>query len=316
MEYLAKTLGIDIYLENWNKDASLPYYLSDRYEFRKADFQGVDCIVMTPKGELDTLTAIKKHIDIVNAIEPVPALLELNSISSWRRKSLIGARIPFIVTGSQIYLPFLGVVLTEQFTENDVVKETLMPSSQLLFFSYLIQGEREMYSNGFAKRLGFSDMQISRSVKQLTTLGLMNMKKDGVRIVISGAKPHNSLYELAKPHLLDPVRKRIYVDYEEVPGGLLLSGLSALSKVSMLNSPETNTYAFYGKLSDLRGTNKLIDQSTQVEVEVWQYNPLLLSSNHETVDTLSLCTSMRNLDDERIDKAIDELLAQIWENEE
>jgi DNA-binding MarR family transcriptional regulator len=267
---------------------------------------------MKPRGELDTLTAIKKHISRVREAEPMPVVFDIENMTARRRQSLIGARIPFVAPACQIYLPFLGIALNERYTSTTAPSETLMPSSQLMLFYYLYQTKPELRTGGAADIFGISDMQISRAIKQLAALGLVIAEKDGVRTVISSKEHRRDLFEKAKPYLRSPVRKRIYAEHSELPNGLPLSGYSALSELTMLGGSETETFAFFGKASDLAGTDTLVDNVLQAEVEIWRYNPTLLSQHPGVVDTLSLATSLAADDDARVEQAIDELLSSLW----
>jgi len=311
IKYITDTLGVEVYIEQWGSVTKLPYYLIDRYDYKKVVITGIPCLFLTPKGELDTLTAIKKHITNVRKIDPLPIVLELDSITAWRRKSLIEARIPFIAPNCQIYLPFLGVALTERYTAVTQFNEILMPSSQLLLFCYLYQNEENLYTNGMADKLELSAMQISRAVKQLKTLGLFALRKDGVRMVISGMENRRDLFEKAKPHLLNPVRRKYYVDINMIPDKMPLAGLCALSELTMLNPPAVRTFALYGKINGHAGTDMLIDNNTQAEVEVWRYAPTLLSDRTNIVDILSLITSIISIDDERVEQAAEEVLTRL-----
>ena len=314
MKYAADTLGIELNTKPWDGAIRLPYYLLDNYDFTKATFDGVPCLIMKPRGELGTLSAIKKHISRVRETESLPVVLELGDMTARRRKSLIEARIPFVAPACHIYLPFLGVALNERYTSVKAPCETLMPSSQLLLFYYLYQNEPELRAGETADMFGISAMQISRAIKQLTTLGLVITRKDGVRTIISSNEPRSTVFEKAKPYLLDPVRKRLYVEYEDMPEGLPLSGYSALSELTMLNSLETETFAFFGKADELAGTDALVDNTAQAEVEVWRYDPALLSKRRRpsVVDELSLVASLPLDDDPRVEESIEELLLNVW----
>ena len=94
--------------------------------------------------------------------------------------------------------------------------------------------------------------------------------------------------------------------------GALQSGLTALSELTMLNPPVVKTFAFFGKAGELTGTDTLIDNNAQAEVEVWRYAPALLSNHPGIVDRLSLIASMQSVDDERIEQAVDEVLSGLW----
>ena len=314
MNYIADTLGVEISAEPWCGSAELPYFLADRYSFQKVSVSGVSCIFIKPVGELDTLTVIKKHLAKIRETEPLPIVLELSGISAQRRKSLISARIPFVAPGCQLYLPFMGVALTERYTSETPPKETLMPSSQLLLFYYLYMKEPELQTNGMDKKLNLSAMQISRAIRQLRSLSLITVRKDGVQIVLRGNVSHAELFERSAPHLLNPVRKRIYAEDGKLQLGLPLSGLSALSERTMLGLPTVKTVAFYGKSVELAGTDELIDSEAQTEVEIWKYDPSLLSDRPGLADPLSLAVALRTTEDERVQQAIEEMLKDVLAN--
>jgi hypothetical protein len=312
MKYIADILGIETHTEPWDGAAKLPYYLIDSYKFDKVTLSGVLCLFMKPKNELGTLTTIKKHIAKMSETEQLPIVLELDGVTAQRRKSLIGARIPFAAPGCQLYLPFMGVALTERYSSKRPAAEKLMPSAQLLFFYYLYQKGIELYTSGMAEKLRLSPMQISRSIWQLTALNLVSVRKDGVRVAICRTESPHDLFVQARPHLLNPVRKRIYAEYGSMPDGLPLSGISALSELTMLNGATVKTVAYFGKATDLAGADTLIDSDAQLEVEVWRYDPALLSEKKGIVDVLSLAVSLQTSDDERVAQAVEEMLAALW----
>jgi len=312
MKYIVNTLGIEAITEPWHGENILPYYLIDYYDFKKVMLDGVACLFMKPKSEPESLKRIKKHIEIVHKVEPLPIVLELGSLTARRRKSLIESRIPFVSPECQIYLPFLGIALNERFTSVKEYGETLMPSSQLLFFYFLYNDTSELQTAETASVFGLSAMQISRATKQLNALGLVSVKKDGVRIIISNFENRSDLFDRAKPYLLNPVRKKIYVNYEELPELLPLSGYSALSELTMLGESQTKTFAFQGKEEELTGTNTLVDNDEQAEVELWRYDPTLLSKHPGLADPLSVIASLPDVDDPRIEQSVIDLLTELW----
>jgi len=313
MNYIADTLGISIQSEPWDMASKLPFYLTDRYEFKKVLLGDVPCLFLHPTAELDTLPNLKKHILNVQKVEFMPIVFNVDVINARRRKSLIDARIPFVSPNIQLYLPFLGVALQEKYVSATPPSNILMPSSQLLFFHYLYNGENELFPGDTATKFNLSAMQISRAVRQLEELDLMTVRKDGVRLAISGTTGHRDLFLSAMPHLLNPVRRKIYVDYENIPNDLPQSGLSALSRFTMLNNPSTKTFALFSKSAKLPGADTLVDSAMQAEVEIWKYNPLALSSSKDVVDKLSLVTSLISLKDERVEIELENLLAGVLE---
>jgi len=312
MNYVADTLGVKVNTKTWLGAKKLPYYLIDRYDFKKVMLDEVECLFMKPKGELDTLTAVKKHILKVRETEALPVVLDIKGMTARRRDSLIKAHIPFVAPQCHIYLPFMGIALSERYASIKLISETLMPSSQLLFFHYLYQHETELYTAEAIDILSVSAMQITRAVRQLSELGLVSTKKDGVRTVLFSNEKKRDLFERAKPHLLNPVRKKVYTEHTKLSDKFPMSGYTALSKFTMLGSSELRTFAFYGRGDVLAATDILIDTMAQAEIEIWHYEPTLLSKNPKVVDVLSLIASLEVNDDVRTEQAIDELLSNLW----
>jgi DNA-binding MarR family transcriptional regulator len=311
MKYVADTLGIKITAKPWEGVTRLPFYLTDAYTFRVVALGKVKCLFIKPRGELAALTSVKKHLAKLAECAGMPLVLELETLNARQRKALIATQTPFVVEGNQLYLPFVGAALLERYVNRQATIETLSPTAQLALFHYLYQDEREIYTNGLAELFDVSTMQITRAVKQLTALGLIATRKDGVRIVISGTEHNDTLFEKAKPHLSKLIRKRFYVDKDTLPPNLPLAGVSALAEYTMLNPPDLTTYAFYGRVDELRGTDALIDADAQAEVEVWRYVPTLLSVKEKLPDPLSLWTTLTD-NDARIEIAKNELLAGVW----
>ena len=312
MSYVSDTLGVEMNTEPWDGADKLPYYIIDRYEFKKAVIDGVLCLLMKPVEELGTLPVIKKHILRVHEAERLPIVLDLDLMTARRRKSLIESRIPFVVPSCHIYLPFLGIALSERYSSAKTVSDILMPSSQLLLFHYLYQSEPELRAGETAEVFGISAMQVSRAIRQLTALELVKARKEGVRTIISSNERRRDLFERARPCFLNPVRKRLYVEYGDFPKSLPISGYSALSELTMLSGSSLNTYAFFGKADELKGTDTLVDNTEQAEIEIWRYDPVLLSKYPGVVDALSLVISLSSNDDPRVEESIEELLLKVW----
>ena len=59
----------------------------------------------------------------------------------------------------------------------------------------------------------------------------------------------------------------------------------------------------------MKGTKQLIDSQNQVCVELWKYNPLILAKD-AIVDPLSLVLSFKDVVDERIEQAVEEVICK------
>lgn len=302
----ANIFGIPIRYEKWEKESSLPLYITGSYDFQVAIIDTQKCIMLTVKEELATLPALKKHIKKIQEVDNLPVVFMLPTVSSHRRKSLIENKISF-VTDKQIYLPFIGTLLVE---ENEPVKkvEKFMFSTQQLVLLYLYSGKQRLYMAEATERLPFTAMTLSRAVKQLEAVDLFAVTKDGVNKVIEAKNSRLELFEKLKGYFSSPVRTIGYLEKKNLTDDMVIAGESALAEKTMLNHGRVETYAVYHKLIDKKLLmDELIDPDTQVRLEIWEYDPKQFA-NGNTADSLSVVLSLKENEDERIEEAIGELL--------
>lgn len=298
--------GIPIRYEVWNKKELLPIYIEGGYEFRCAYIGDKRCLMLTPIDELATILSLKKQIARIQEVDNVPVIFELPTVSSYRRKSLIENKIPF-VTEKQIFLPFIGALLTD---EKETYKKTekFVFSTQQLFLFYLYSKKKQLYISEAAKKLPFTAMTLTRAVKQLDTTGLFTVTKDGVNKVIESKYGRLELFEKAKKYLSTPIRKAGYIQKAQVTAEMVFAGETVLSEKTMLNSGRIFTYAVDGKSFDKKLLNEeLVDPDKQVRLELWSYNPKQFS-NDGVADSISVALSFSGNEDERIEEAVEELI--------
>ena len=312
MQYLIDTLGIKIEYENLNNMNNFPYLLTDRYDFKLVRMEGIKTVFMYVKRDMDTISSIKKHILKVKQKIGLPVVLILKSCLPRQRKSLIDARISFVVEGKQIYLPFMGAVLQEKYQTEKINTSFLSPSAQALLFYYIYSKEKEMYMNFVARSFDLSAMTISRAIKQLESLGLFRTYKNGVNKIFTSNYSGPELYDKAKKYLQSPIKKKVYVDKIDIDEDMLYAGYSALSEYSMLSVPRMTIYAA-DKIDIESYETYLNDTENQVEIEIWRYNPRILADS-DCVDILSLYQSLKDDADDRVQGEIKNMFKKFWED--
>lgn len=310
MEYIEKILGLPVVEMPWEHLAEMPYFIQDKYDIKKAAIGTVNVLFLYPQNELDRIEALKKQIMRIQKAEELPVVFVLPAIGRYRRDKLIEARMAFVVPGKQMYLPFVGTYLTERCDVETVKLEKLQPAAQVLFFYYLYQRKPSIYISDAVEDLGYSAMTISRAAKQLVQTELFDESKDGVRKILTGRLEGRELFEKMRPALINPVRRRTSMNRAELTDEFILAGDSAVAKQTMVNDSMFRCYAVTGK--QLAELPCAMSEETDVVVELWKYDPRLLSSNG-MVDPLSLMMSFEDNDDERLQMAFEELLEQLWE---
>ena len=311
MEYIKRVLGLDVSRKPWGHLQKMPYYIQDRFTIEKATLGNIETLFLYLKTELDHMTALQKHIARIQKTENLPVVIVLPTISRYRRDAFVEAKIPFVVPDKQLYLPFIGTYMQERFDREETKLEKFQPATQVLFFYYLYQGKKDMYMSQAVKDLGYSAMTISRATKQLVQTGFFTESKDGVQKILTGTVQDRELFYSVRPSLINPVRRRISVKKTDLYDEYLLAGDSAIAKQTMLNDSMFRCYAVIGK-QKLAELPYAMDANTDVVVELWKYDPALLSKDG-MVDPLSLAMSFEDEEDERVQNAIEELLDNLWE---
>lgn len=305
--------GIPIRYETWNKQDSLPLYIAGSYDFRIAYIDEKRCLTIKPVEELVTLPALKKQIAKIQEVDNVPIVLELKVVSAYRKGSLIENHIPFI-TEKQVFLPFIGAMLTDE-KEPGKKAEKFVFSTQQLFLFYMYSEKKRLYASEASKMLPFTAMTMTRAVKQLEEADLFLVTKDGVNKVIESKYGRAELFQKAKKYLSTPVRKAGYMDKSQVTSDMVYAGETALAEKTMLNPSKVVTYAVSDRNFDKKLlSDELVDPAEQVRLELWAYDPKIFSKD-SIVDNLSLALSFQDNPDERIEEAVEELVeGELQEN--
>ena len=310
MEFVKNVLGVPIRTKIWPHNDALPYFITDRYQIHEVLIGNVKALFLSPKGTLEPVNTLKKHMMRIQKEESLPIVFIVPEINAYRRKSLIQNNIPFIVPDSQIYLPFMGVLLQEHYAPSKVPVEKFAPCTQVLLFYYLYEKKKCLYMSEAVSALDYSAMAISKAAKQLSDTGLFTERKEGVLRVLEPQYDRKELFVAALSYLINPVKKRFYAEQKEQRENWYKAGITALAENSMLNPSAVPCYAI-ARNAQVHGTAELIDTEAQVEVEIWKYDPGMLART-DTVDLLSLYMTLKDNNDERVEEAIEEQMEAFW----
>lgn len=311
MEYLDKMLGIKVAYKDV-EFKHLPNFITTRYCLQLVSMNGQSAIFLYPKTELEQIETLKKHIAKIEDNENLPIVLVLKELNYRQKEYLIREKVPFVVDGKQIYLPFMATYLQERCSAEKVTREEILPSAQMLLLHFIYGGAKELSTSQAAKDLELTPTSISRASRQLEEMGLLHIRKVGVQKIVQSDDSPKILFQKAKDKLLNPIKRTVYIPKEFVGVDLLESGYSALAEYSMLNAPIVKCYAAE-RISRWNGvmTNGLQSSKAQVAVEMWRYNPRKLSTRN-VVDELSLALALREDADERVEEAVEKMLNELW----
>lgn len=315
--YLKDSIDENISIHPWDGKKNNPLFLLELYDFYQAEILGQHCILIDILQEAPGIDVIKKHMKVINKTVDEHLVFLYKTVSRFRRKSLIKHRIPFVVEDGQMYLPFLGLDLKNTVDEQGKEANIFSSSTQLAFLYLLYNGDMTIYATKLAVVLNTSNMTASRILNDLYDMGLLTYEIGGKT---GRSKKYKRIgdpdyYQKGSGYLKNPVRKTVYT--EKTVKDVLVAGLEALSMISMINPPKKPVRAISKERLNqiepylVKDKDRIADEKL-TEIEVWHYNPTLLSKE-KYVDLVSLELSLKEVNDERIEQALEEMLkGETW----
>ena len=169
-----------------------------------------------------------------------------------------------------------------------------------------------------AEKFQYTQMGISKAIENLKRLAIVE---------VVGTKEKNILFDRDKQklwkniekHLINPVIKTVYVD-EKPKIKMFCSNTTALEEYSDMNPSRQMYYAIEkDKFYELQKNGQLKNPNENEGMyclEVWKYNPTILTSGitkEDNVDPLSLYLSLKDIQDERVGMALEQILEHyLW----
>lgn len=317
LQYFQEVLGdAAVRVRAAEPPAGLPYFLQDTYEVVPCDVLGRAVALACVKAPHALPTVqMDRHVHRMQEQLGMPVIVALPQVSATERKKLVEQGLAFVVPGRQLYAPWLGVILSEQFpVETRRQQAQMSPATQALLLWYLLHHPVTEYWQPSADTaaLGYTAMTASRAVRELLQFGFFELEVRGRARLLKLTMTQRQLWEKAVPHLATPVQRTLWT-YDarmlKMPG-VQLAGESALAGHSMLNAPAQPVVAV---TSDTVTQAKAIGvqfephpKADAIEVQVWRYRPTM-DDKSQTADRLSVWLSLRGKQDPRIQIALDEL---------
>jgi hypothetical protein len=157
-------------------------------------------------------------------------------------------------------------------------------------------------------KIGMANMSVGRAFSELELHSIASVKTSGKEKILEFNLNGKDLWNSTLSLLKSPVTSWEIVPFQ-TNNILILAGESALSGYSMINEPNITTFAVLN-----RSRNLLIKTAEQKEnpdrdmiIQKWSYDPRILSMNG-IADPLSVYLEFKDSDDERIEKALEDLI--------
>src|SRR5260370_3629371 len=142
-----------------------PLFLRDRYQFFRAVLYGRRLYFAIEKTQPRELSATKygSEAELLKKRLLADVILIFDRLPSYIRNRFVKQGVPFIVPGTQMFLPMLMIDLREHFSRADMrLPEKLSPTSQVVVLYHILNEPLAQEPLGqLAKRLGYSAIALS-----------------------------------------------------------------------------------------------------------------------------------------------------------
>lgn len=306
---------------------ALPYHIADAFDLVELDIAGQPVVLAIDEEAKRSPAEAEQLMRKLGEVIESTAVYVIGSLNSYDRKRLIERRVPFLVPGNQLYLPGLGMDLREHFRK-PTERRQLSPSAQAVLIVILQHPNwtTELTAAEIAAKLDYTPMTASRAARELAAAGLAELHKSPSGQHITLINPPSDTWKRALPLLRSPVQRVVYAKmfaFQPPPTGLgdvVRAGMSALARNTMLAQEGPDVFAC--SRDSWKGWKNRVQvlphpDNDADEVQIWSYPPTLKKDAAQAtttaeVDPLSLYLSLRNIEDPRVQSALDELMEQVW----
>ena len=174
------------------KVAGLPLFLRERYQFGRTRLFGRSFLLALEQGTPASATPgeYEKHADTLCTRAGEPVVLVLSALPSYVRNRMVRCGLPFIVPGSQIFLPTALIDLRERFRQpTPKAGKPLTPAAQCVLL-YHLQGQplENMPLREIAERIGYSPVMLTKVKAELLAAELCEPKRIGRSVPLTSPR--------------------------------------------------------------------------------------------------------------------------------
>ena len=314
-EFLEKSLQQNVIMtENKEVYKKLPLAYRGRYNIFTVEMNGVLWMAIHPKENVG-LVMLRRDRAGVEKMTGLNCAIFLDRTTFYIKEKLMEEGIPFVIDGKQVFLPFIGYLLSKE-NERELPPVHLISFlTQKMLLIAIYERWNEVRVSGAAKRLEVSTKSASRCFDELEYLNVNVLGMKGKSRVINIPDDREQLWQQIESVLRNPVIRRFILRKDMKLEKK--AGISALCEYSLLSDNAYPTYAVTKKELKASGVKEEKQASELEEIgcvvlEVGYFTDFL---GKGLQDPLSVVLSLteEEQEEERVDISINEMLEEyVW----
>lgn len=283
----------------------LPVFIKNKYKFSKIIINKIPYLLVAVKDKAFGPRELKKHMKIINDIIDLHIIWYFNELHFNKVQRMIQNGENFIIESKQVHLPVIGTSLKNQ-NDKKISTEKLNGLAENVLIREILKGDVSgKNKRDIARDFNVTEMTMGRAITRLFANNLCYEKKDNTsKLVYFYTK--EELWEFLEERGVSPVREQIFLDHKIK--GLPLSGISALSKLTMLADDEIPTYAVSKKAfkAEFDELDSVFEEFAIAKIELWSREPILVKKG--AINPIDIYLIHKNDKDERVQIELEKLL--------
>ena len=314
-EFLEKALHQNVIMaENKEVYKKLPLAYRGRYDIYTVETNGVLWMAIHPKDDAG-LVILRRDRAGVEKMTGLNCAIFLDRTTFYIKEKLIEEGIPFVIDGKQVFLPFIGYLLSKE-NERELAPVHLISFlTQKMLLIAIYERWNEVKVSDAAKRLEVSKKSVSRCFDELEYLNIDVLGMKGKSRVINIPDDRKQLWQQIESVLRNPVIRRFILRKDMKLEKK--AGISALCEYSLLSDNAYPTYTVTKKELKARGVKeeKQVSELEEIGCVVLELGYFIDFSGKGLQDPLSVVLSLKGeeQEEERVDISISEMLEEyVW----
>ena len=314
-EFLEKALRQNVIItENKEVYKKLPLAYRGRYDIFTVETNCVLWMAIHPKDDTG-LVMLRRDRAGVEKMTGLNCAIFLDRTTFYIKEKLIEEGIPFVIDGKQVFLPFIGYLLSKENEKELAPVHLISFLTQKMLLSAIYERWNELKVSDAAKRMGVSTKSASRCFDELEYLNIDVLGMKGKSRVINIPDDRKQVWQQIENVLRNPVIRRFILRKDMKLEKK--AGISALCEYSLLSDNTYLTYAVTKKELKASGVTeeKQVSELEEIGCAVLELGYFIDFSGKGLQDPLSVVLSLtrEEQEEERVDISIGEMLEEyVW----
>lgn len=302
------------YLPNLNVEEEkilpkgLPVFIKNKYRFSEIIINKTPYLLVTVKDKGFGPRELKKHMKIINKVIDLQVIWYFRELHFNKVQRMIQNGENFIVENKHVHLPIIGASIKKE-VEKKAVSEKLNGLAENVIIREIIKGDLSgRNKRDIAEEFDVTEMTMGRAINRLLANDLCyEEKRNTSKLIYFCSK--DELWDFLRKRLDSPIEDCVFLNYR--PKGFPSSGITALSRLTMLADDEFPTYAISRKEFN-RGHNKedvVFKEDAKAKLELWNRRPTLIKKG--VINPLDVYLIHKDDEDERVQIELEKLLNKI-----